>query len=77
MHNTDQIIMPGLDIVVTTPEHAFDHVIKRVLKMLIYRSQIFLVKYEYLRSLQNVIHAYMERLRHVLTILRAGVAKIP
>ena len=33
-------------------EHACDYVLKRVLKLLICRLQIFLVKYEHLRSLQ-------------------------
>ena len=46
-------VKPGLHIVVTIAEYACDHVLKRVLKLLIYRSQIFLVKYEYLRSLQQ------------------------
>ena len=43
---------PGLHIVVTIAEHACDHVLKRVLKLLIYRSQTFLVKYKHMRSLQ-------------------------
>ena len=43
-------LKPGLHIVVTIAEHACDHVLKKVLKLLIYRLQIFLVKYEYLRS---------------------------
>ena len=38
--------------VVTIAEHACDHVLKRDLKQAAYRWQIFLVKYEYLRSLQ-------------------------
>ena len=38
--------------IVTITKHACDHVIKRVLKQSAYRLQIFLVKYEYLRSLQ-------------------------
>ena len=36
----------------TIAKHACDHVIKRVLKQSAYRLQIFLVEYEYLRSLQ-------------------------
>ena len=36
----------------TIAKHACDHVLKRVLKQSAYRLQIFLVKYEYLRSLQ-------------------------
>ena len=45
---------PGfhLDKVVTIAEHACDYVPKRALKLSAYRLQIFLVKYEYLRSLQ-------------------------
>ena len=38
--------------VVTITKHACGHVLKRVLKQSAYRLQIFLVKYEYLRSLQ-------------------------
>ena len=38
--------------VVTIAKHAYGHVLKRVLKQSAYRLQIFLVKYEYLRSLQ-------------------------
>ena len=38
--------------VVTTAKHACGHILKRVLKQSTYRLQIFLVKYEYLRSLQ-------------------------
>ena len=38
--------------IVTIAKHACDHVLKRVLKQSAYRLQIFLVKYEYLRSLQ-------------------------
>ena len=45
-------LKPGLHIVVTVAEHACDHVLKRVLKPSTHRLQIFLVKYEYLRSLQ-------------------------
>ena len=36
----------------TIAKHACDHVLKRVLKQSAHRLQIFLVKYEYLRSLQ-------------------------
>ena len=36
----------------TIAKHACDHVLKRILKQSAYRLQIFLVKYEYLRSLQ-------------------------
>ena len=39
-------------MVVTIAVHACDHVLKRVLKVVIYRSQTFLVKYKHLRSLQ-------------------------
>ena len=38
--------------VVTIAKHACDHVLKRILKQSTYRLQIFLIKYEYLRSLQ-------------------------
>ena len=46
------LIKPGLDIVVTITHNACDHVLKKVLKMSTYRLQMFLVKYEHLRSLQ-------------------------
>ena len=45
-------VKPGPHIVVTIAEHAYDHVLKRVLKLSTYRLQVLLVKYEYLRSLQ-------------------------
>ena len=47
-------LKPGLHLnkVVTIAEQACDHVLKRVLKLSTYRLQIFLVKYECLRSLQ-------------------------
>ena len=45
-------VKPGLHIVVTIAQHACDHVLKRVLNLSTYQLQIFLVKYEYLRSLQ-------------------------
>ena len=38
--------------IVTIAKHAYSHVLKRVFKQSAYRLQIFLVKYEYLRSLQ-------------------------
>ena len=38
--------------VVTITKHACDHVLKRALKQSAYRLQIFLVRYEYLRSLE-------------------------
>ena len=41
-----------LHIVVTIAQYACDRVLKRVLKLPTYRLQIFLVRYEYLRSLQ-------------------------
>ena len=41
-----------LDIVATIAENACDHVLKRVLKLSAYQLQIFLVKYEHLKSLQ-------------------------
>ena len=45
-------LKPGLHVVVTIAEHACDHVLNGVLKLLIYRSEAFLVKYKHLRSLQ-------------------------
>ena len=47
------LVKPGLHIVVVTiAQHACDRVLNRILKLSTYRLQIFLVKYEYLRSLQ-------------------------
>ena len=44
---------PGLHIIVITiAPNAGDRVLKSVLKLSTYRLQIFLVKYEYLQSLQ-------------------------
>ena len=43
---------PGLHVVVTIAEHVCDYVSKRVLKLLKYQLQIFLVKDHYLESLQ-------------------------
>ena len=43
---------PGLHIVVTIAEHASDVAPKRILKLSIHRLQLFIVKCEYLRSLQ-------------------------
>ena len=43
---------PGLQIDLTIAEHVCDYVPKRVLKLLKYRLQIFLVKDHYLESLQ-------------------------
>ena len=45
-------VKSDLRIVVTIAQHACDRVLKRVLKLSTYRLQIFLVTYEYLRSLQ-------------------------
>ena len=62
-------------MVVTIAEHACDHVSKRVLKLLIYRLQIFLAKYEFLRWLQphddQGIPGKLKKLvcNHVLAIL--------
>ena len=57
---TNKKVKPGLhlDIVITNAEHAYDHVLKRVLMLSAYRFQIFLVKYEYLGSLQQLTKAY-------------------
>ena len=41
-----------LYIVRTIAEHAYDHALKRALKLSTYCLQIFLVKYEYLQSLK-------------------------
>ena len=66
---------PGLHIVVTVAEHACDQVLKRVLKPSTHRLQIFLVKYEYLRSLQlceeqSTGGKFKKRVcKHVLAIL--------
>ena len=45
-------LKPGLHIVLTIAEQACYHVLKMVLKLLIYRLQTFLVKYKCLRSLE-------------------------
>ena len=45
------LVKPGLHMVVTIPKHACHHVLKRILKLSTYRLQVFLVKYEYIRSL--------------------------
>ena len=67
-------VKPDLHIIVTVAQHACDRVLKRVLKLSTYRLQIFLVKYEYLRSLQlcddQGIHGKLKRpvSKHVLVI---------
>ena len=45
------ILKPDLHIVVRVAEHACDDASKRILKPSTYRLQIFLVRYQYLRSL--------------------------
>ena len=66
---------PGLHTVVTITEHASDDAPKRILKLPTYRLHIFLVKYEYLRSLQfckdqDIPGKLRRRVRkHVLSIL--------
>ena len=45
-------VKPDLHIVVTIAQHACDRALKKVLKLSTYRLQIFLVKHEYLQSLQ-------------------------
>ena len=45
-------VKPNLHIVVTIAQHACDRVRQRVLKLSTYQLQMFLVKYEYLRSSQ-------------------------
>ena len=49
---THSSVKAGFHMVITIAEHACDHVLKRVSKLLIFRLQIYLVKHEYLRSLQ-------------------------
>ena len=44
---------PGLHIVVRIAEHACDDASKTILKLSIYLLQVFLVKHQYLRSLQR------------------------
>ena len=46
------LIKPVLHMVVTIAEHASDVAPNRILRLSIHRLQIFLAKYEYLRSLQ-------------------------
>ena len=45
------LVKPGLHTVVTIEQHACDRVLKRILKLSTHRLQIFLVKYDNLRSL--------------------------
>ena len=45
------ILKPGLHIVVRVAEHACDDASERILKPSTYRSEIFLVRDQYLRSL--------------------------
>ena len=45
-------VKPNLHMVLTIAQHACDLVPKRILKLSVYRLQIFIVKYEYLRSLR-------------------------
>ena len=45
-------VEPDLHIVVTIAQHACDRVLKGVLKLSTYQLEIYLVKYECLRSLQ-------------------------
>ena len=47
-----ETIKPGLHIVLTIAEHASDNAPKKILRLSTYRLKIFLVKYEYLKSLQ-------------------------
>ena len=46
------LVFMCLHKVVTIAQYACDRVLKRILKLSTYRLQMFLVKYEYLRSLQ-------------------------
>ena len=64
-------LKPGLHIVVTIAEHACDHVQRGVYKLLIYRSQTFLLKYKHLRSLelcedQGITGKLEKRVRNLL-----------
>ena len=67
------ILKPGLHIVVRVAEHACDHASKRILKPSTYRSQIFLVRDQYLRSLlphgDQTIAGQLEK--HVLKTMLA------
>ena len=46
------LVKPGLHTVLTIGQHTVDRVLKRVFKAVNISIQIFLVKHEYLRSLQ-------------------------
>ena len=46
-------LKPGLHIVVIIAEYACDHAAKRILKLSTHRLQVFLVKDQYLWSLQR------------------------
>ena len=46
-------LKPGLHIVATVAEHACDDASKRIVKLSMYPLQIFLVKHQYLLSLQR------------------------
>ena len=48
------LVKPDLRVIVTIAQHACNRILKRGLKLLTYRLQICLVKYEYLRSLNCV-----------------------
>ena len=71
------LVKPGLHILATIAKHASDRVLRGFLKLSTYRLQIFLVKYEYLRSLQlsedQGIRGKLKKpvRKHVLTILTA------
>ena len=80
-NNGNQALNSGLHIVVTIAEHACDHVLRlRVLKLSANRFQIFLVKYEYVQSLQpcedqDISGKLKKRVReHVLAILTTYMA---
>ena len=69
------LLNPGLHVVVPIAEHVCDYDPKRILKLLKYRLQIYLVKDHYLESLQlygdQVIPGQLKKrvLQHVLPIL--------
>ena len=70
---------PSLHRVVIIAEHSSDDAPKRILRLSTHRMQIFLVKYEYLRSLQpceyqGIREKLKKRVRnHVLAILTTGM----
>ena len=68
-------LKPGLHFVVTMAEPASDDAPRRILRLSTHQLQVFLVKYEYLRSLQlckdqGILEKLKKRVcNHVLAIL--------